>query len=133
ARVEAAAFAAQPFAVEKMGTGELDADAGAAEPVDRLPIEALGGLAVAQQRSRAGLDPQRPVGAAGASRLREPLEGVSRARSLPAPGGGLDELDQPPGERQLLGVLAGPLGGVQRVLIPADAVVEHRARPVNEG
>jgi hypothetical protein len=51
ARVEALAFAAQPFAVEEVGAGECNADAGAAEPVDRLAVEALGGLAVAQQRS----------------------------------------------------------------------------------
>ena len=43
ARVQAAALAAQPFAVEQMGAGELHADAGAAEPLDRLAVEALGG------------------------------------------------------------------------------------------
>jgi len=78
-----------------MSAGELDPDAGAAEAVDRLPVEAIGGLAVAQQRSRAGLDPQRPVGAAGASRLREPLEGVAPACGLPDSGGRLDELGKP--------------------------------------
>src|SRR5207302_2825408 len=112
AGVGAPAPAAEPLAVEEMGPGELDTDAGSAEPVDRLPVEALGVLAVAQQGSRAGLDPQRPVGAAGASRLREPLEGVGRAGGLPAPGGRFDELDQPPGGRQLLGVLAGLPGRV---------------------
>ncbi len=82
AGVQAPLLAAQPFAVEEMGASELGADPRAGEPLDRLAVEALGGLAVAEQRPRAGLDPQRPVGAAGARRLREPPEGVgSRARA----------------------------------------------------
>src|SRR5207244_7804098 len=38
ARVHASALAAKPLAVEEVSSGELDADAGVAEPVDRLPI-----------------------------------------------------------------------------------------------
>ena len=57
ARVQAAALAAQPFAVEQVGAGELSAYAGALEPLDRLTVERLGGLAVGQQCSRARLDP----------------------------------------------------------------------------
>jgi hypothetical protein len=132
ARVHAPTLTAKPLPVEEVGACESPAHAGAAKAVDRLPIEALGGLAVAHKRSRTGLDPQRPVGAAGASRLREPLEGVGRERGLPASSCRLDQLDQPPGEGQLLGVLAGPLGSVERVLMAADAVVEHCARPVDE-
>ena len=92
ARVDPAALAAQPLAVEQVGAGELEAHAGAAKPLDRLAVEALGGLAVAEQRARAGLDAQRPVGAAGACRLREPLQGVVRALSSAAARGRLDEL-----------------------------------------
>ena len=40
ARVDAAALAAQPLAVEQMAAGELDADAGTAEARDRLAVEA---------------------------------------------------------------------------------------------
>ena len=84
ARVHAPALAAQPFAVEQVGARELGADARAAEPLDRLAVEALGVVAVAQQRARARLDPQRPVGAARPRRLREPLErGGRRARDVP--------------------------------------------------
>ena len=43
AGVEAAALAAQPLAVEEMRAGQLGAHAGAAEPVDRLAVQALGG------------------------------------------------------------------------------------------
>jgi hypothetical protein len=38
ARVQAAAFAAQPFAVDEVSAGERDANAGASEPLDRLAI-----------------------------------------------------------------------------------------------
>ena len=64
AGVDSPVLAAQPFAVEQMGAGERHTDAGAAEPLDRLAVEAFGRLALAQQRSRARLDPQRPVRAA---------------------------------------------------------------------
>jgi hypothetical protein len=40
-------LAAQPFAVQQVGAGELGAELGTAEPVDRLAVPALGGLAVA--------------------------------------------------------------------------------------
>src|SRR4029450_5415757 len=73
-RVQPAALAAQPFAVDKMRAGELGADAGTAgpphpfpeerrragepgadagtaEPVDRLTVEVLGRLALAQERA----------------------------------------------------------------------------------
>ena len=52
ARVREAALTAEPFAVEQMGTGERQADACPAEPVDRLPVEPLGALVLADQRSR---------------------------------------------------------------------------------
>ena len=130
----AAALAAQPFAVEQVRAGELHADAGAAEPVDRLAVEALGGLALAEQRPRAGLDPERPVGAAGAASISESRRSASAARSgVPAAGGRLDQLDQRPGRRaELRRVLGGLLGRGQRVVVAAEAVVEHRARPVRE-
>src|SRR5207302_1338578 len=116
------ALAAKPLAVEEVGAGELDADAGVAEPVDRLPIQALGGLAVAQQRSRAGLDAERPVGAAGAGAVRESLEGAGCALGYPAPGRCLDQLDRRPRwENELVRVLASPLRRGQRVLIATEA------------
>jgi hypothetical protein len=43
--------------------GRARADASAAEPGDRFAVKSLGGLALAQQRSRARLDPKRRVGA----------------------------------------------------------------------
>ena len=49
--VGAAVYAAQPFAVEQMGAGQLGAELGAAQPVDRLGVPALGGLALGHQRA----------------------------------------------------------------------------------
>ncbi len=45
-----AIFAPQPFAVDQMRAGQFRPDPGTAKPLDRLPIQAIGGLAVAQQR-----------------------------------------------------------------------------------
>jgi hypothetical protein len=44
--VESAAFAAQPLAVQEMGAREVNAKPDAGQPVDRLSVEAVGGLAV---------------------------------------------------------------------------------------
>jgi hypothetical protein len=38
--------------------GEVNAETRALESFDRLPVKALGGIAGAEQRARAGLDPE---------------------------------------------------------------------------
>jgi 2,4-dienoyl-CoA reductase-like NADH-dependent reductase (Old Yellow Enzyme family) len=53
AGIDAPVLASQPFSVEQVGAAERPADAGAAKPVDRLAIEALGCIAVAQHRASA--------------------------------------------------------------------------------
>src|SRR3984957_7741596 len=50
ARVPAAVLPAEPLAVQKMGAHQGGTHAGAAEALDRLTVEALGGLTVADQR-----------------------------------------------------------------------------------
>jgi hypothetical protein len=47
AGVDAAVLAAQPFAVQQVGAGQFGAELGAAEPVDRLAVQVLGGLSLA--------------------------------------------------------------------------------------
>jgi hypothetical protein len=95
AGIDAPVLASQPFSVEQVGAAERPADAGAAKPVDRLAIEALGCIAVAQHRARARLDSQRPIGATCACRLRESLEGVGSALGFSAGRGRLDPARQP--------------------------------------
>jgi len=51
--VDPAMVPPQPLAVEQVRAGELHAHACAAERVDRLAVEALGGIALAQQRAAA--------------------------------------------------------------------------------
>src|SRR5271168_4255992 len=70
-------MAAQPFTVEQAAAGDLDAQAGASEAVDRLAIKILRGLIRCQQGARARLGPQRPL-SGGTGGLRERFEGVSR-------------------------------------------------------
>src|SRR6266446_3865986 len=72
--VDAPVLAAQPLTIEQMGAPEFPAQASAAKPVDRLPVESLGALALAAQGPRAGLDAERPVAAAGPGGSREPIE-----------------------------------------------------------
>ena len=59
--VEAAAFASQPLPVEEVGPGELEPHTGTGEVRDRLAVQALGGLALAQQRAHTRFDSDRPI------------------------------------------------------------------------
>jgi hypothetical protein len=79
-----------------MGSGEVHADAGLFQPFDRFAIKGLSGLTVANQRSRARLDPQCPVGAGRTGHLTEAINRLGRAHCLSASGSRFDELDQRP-------------------------------------
>ena len=117
-----------------MGASELNADARAAQSVDRLAVKALGGLVAAEQRPRAGLDTECPVGATCSSLVRESLQGFGGSLGLAIADGGLDQFHQPPRRvQQLKRVCAGLLRRGQRLLVSAEAVVEQRARPVDDG
>ena len=72
------------------------AKARAGEPFDRLAIEALGGVAVAEQRARAGLDTQ-PQSVPLARAVAASHSRASSARcSLAGAAGSLDQLDRSP-------------------------------------
>src|SRR6516162_4312065 len=49
-RVDPTILASEPLAVQQMSPGCADPDAGPLEPFDRLAIECLGDLALAEQR-----------------------------------------------------------------------------------
>src|SRR5438105_4147271 len=74
ARVDAAALAAQPLAVEQMRAGELHAHAGTAEACDRLAVVTLSDLTLAQQRAHAGFNPECPLGGSHTRALGQPLQ-----------------------------------------------------------
>ena len=50
-RVDAAALPSQPLAVQQMGACELRPQARAAEPLDRLAVQAVGDGALGEQRA----------------------------------------------------------------------------------
>src|SRR6476619_6491661 len=116
-----------------MTAGELDVDSGAGEPLDRLAIERFGGCPVAQERPRAGLDAERPVGATRRGCLRKLGERIDGELRLAAPDGCLDQLDRsivaPP---RWVSVLAGPLRRGEGVLITTQTVIQYSRYPVNE-
>ena len=72
ARVDAPVFAPEPFAVDEVRAGELDADSGAFEPLDRIPVERLGGVSSSDQRLRAREHSEGPVRAGGACAFFQP-------------------------------------------------------------
>src|SRR3954468_24594504 len=102
AGVQATPLIPQPLAVDEMGAGEVHPQARASEPLDRLSIQALGRVALAEQRAAARLGPEAPFGSAGAGRLGGPLERAARALRLPGPDRRLDQIGQRPQRRSLL-------------------------------
>ena len=50
ARLHAASVPAQPFAVDEVRAGELEAHSGAAKAANRLAVEGVSGLTLAHQR-----------------------------------------------------------------------------------
>src|SRR5215472_5295083 len=90
--VRAAVVPAQPLAVEQLPAGQFGTDAGAAEAVDRLTVEPLGGLALAEQGGQAGLDPQRPVGGGHPGALGQPRQRGPEQCYVTGPGCRLGQL-----------------------------------------
>ena len=78
ARVDTATLAAQPLAVEQMRTSELGTQPAAAQPLDRLLIQALGGLARAYQGTGTSEDSERRVAASESRRRNDALESDAR-------------------------------------------------------
>jgi hypothetical protein len=100
--VEAAPLAAQPLPVQKLRPGELESYPGAGEVHDRLAVETVGDIALAQQRAYTGFDCARPTGADHAGSLREPLQGVLEQSVIGGPGrrlGQLGEQQRPAADR----------------------------------
>jgi hypothetical protein len=58
ARLGPAALPSQPLPVQQVGAGQVGAQPGPGQALDRLAVQALGGLALAQQRPAARLDTQ---------------------------------------------------------------------------
>src|SRR5918995_311602 len=134
ARVTAPALATKPFAVDEVGAREKRPDPAAPEPLDRPAVELVGALVLGEHCPRAGLDPQRPVGAARLRGLGEPLEGGDGEVGPRAAGGRLDHLGQSPERNaKLLGSLGRPTCSGQRPLVTAVTVVEPRVRQLGDG
>src|SRR5437588_11461314 len=90
--VEAATFAAQPLAVQKLGPGELDSKTCAREVLNRLAEEAVSVVALAQECAHARLDSARPRRRDDSGSLRKPLQRALEQRSVVGPGCRLDHL-----------------------------------------
>src|SRR3954468_3236776 len=78
ARVDPAVLAAQPLPVEQMSPGELGTPPGPCQSLDRLAIQALGALTLAQECPAARLYSPAPVGVAGRGRCHHALERTGR-------------------------------------------------------
>ena len=124
------ALPAQPLAVHQMCAGQFSTDAGAAEPLDRLPVEVLGLLVVGQQGPRSRLGPERPVRPAGPADLAELPEGGFGLVLQPQPCCCLDEFGEGPVRRTEPGrILDGLTRRVDGSLEFTESVVQQRYCP----
>ena len=96
AGIGAPVLAAQPLAVDEMGAGDWQPDAGATQAVERAAVQALGAIDLAEQRAPVGLDAERPVAAASARAVKELLKGAGCLLRDAAPGRSLNQLDRGP-------------------------------------
>jgi hypothetical protein len=94
ARIEPPPLAAQPFAIHQPGARQLHGDPTPAEPVDRLAVQLVGAVSLGDQRPRAGLDPQRPLGPAGPRMLGEAPQRGGRHLHLAGARGRFDQIGQ---------------------------------------
>ena len=126
--VDAAALSTQPFAVEQVGAGVLDADLGSAETRDRFAIVRFGGVALAQQRADSGFDSQCPLGRGHARTFGQPLERGPDERQVTGPGRRLGQLGHEKGPAPERIGLERPPRGVACRVVATEAVVEHSLR-----
>ena len=133
-RVDPAILAAQPLAVEQVRARELGAQPGAAQPLDRLAIQALGARARRSAAPASAPRCQRPLGAGRSRRRRQPLERVARELGVARARRRLDQLGQRPRRHlRLERVRVACRGRGARLVIAAEAVVQDRraqSRPV---
>src|SRR5262245_11225843 len=104
----------------------MNRDASAAEPLDRLAVERVGNLAVAEQRARLRPDAERPVRPAGLGSFVEPDHGVQRDVGVIASSAGLYDFGERPTAETEIVVGAGALGGCAGIPVATEAVVQHR-------
>ena len=83
ARLGAAALAVQPLPAEQVRAGELGADPGPAQALDRRAIAAFGDLTVAEQGADAGFDPS--AQSAGITRVRSDSHSNAAPTSATSP------------------------------------------------
>src|SRR3954447_11732266 len=92
ARVAPSSLATQPLAVEQLSAPGLDVQATVAQQRDRLPVQRVGVVPRADQRTRTRLDAPRPGCAARLGVLAELVESAARQVGLVAPNRSLHEL-----------------------------------------
>jgi NAD(P)-dependent dehydrogenase (short-subunit alcohol dehydrogenase family) len=107
ARVGPAALPAKPFPVQQMCAREVCSHPSPPEACDRLAVQTLGCLTLAQQRVRTRLEPERPVSPAGTRHFRESPITARRDVSHPAACRSLNQFDREHADATLLVNAAG--------------------------
>ena len=131
ARVDAPTRTTQPLAEEQPAARELGTEPGAPQAIDRLAVQALGRLTLAQQRARPRVEAQRPVGVARTRVLAQSLQTTRRELGVLRPAGGLDQLaERPHRDEQLRCVVARLDGRRERLVVVAEPVHDDRIGPM---
>src|ERR671915_731295 len=114
-----------------MSPGELGTPPGPCQSLDRLAMQALGTLTLAQECPAACLHSTAPVGAGGRGGLHYALERTGRDIGSSGADRRFDQFSRCPGGDLELGCLLGrSLGRGERSVVAAQPVVEDCARPL---
>ena len=133
ARVHAPVLTTKPLSVHELRSGQVNrGSAAVVESLDRLAVEGLGQVAVAQKGGRPGANAERPTGAAGACSLVEVAQRLGRDCAGVASGACLDQLEACPVEDTEMLVRARALSGGEGMLVAAETVVQDGFRVFRE-
>ena len=128
ASIDAAVLAAQPLAVEQLGARGLDAKAALTQQRDRLPVEIVCVVTLADKGTRARLDAARPRRAARLRLLAERVDRPAGRVGFVAANRGLHQLRQG-GHIEGVGVVLDlSLCPLERIVVAAEAGVQRGRR-----
>src|SRR6202042_2934159 len=103
--------------VEQVSARQLESHASTSEQIDRLAVQTLSDLTIAEQRLRPRLHAKRPLRASRQRSLRQTPDRRARRVGLAAARRGLHQLRQRPQRNKQLIAFAGTLSGCQGGLV----------------
>src|SRR5207244_7277573 len=127
ARFDPPPLAAEPFAIHQSSARQLHTDAASAQPFNRLAIQIVCDSTLRQERTRASLNPQRPLRSTYPRPVREILQRRGGDLDVTSSRRRFDQLGQRPGRVAEVTLSACALRSAHRGIVEGEPGVEYRA------